>query len=405
MAPDHDGRDARGRAVAAELFGGYRTPHLAVAGRVAPDLERYAFEFVFGEVYAGAGLALRDRQLVTLGALTALGAVDQQLAAHFHAALNVGLTRSELVQAVIQTAPFAGFPRALNSIAILDSVLAATAAAPSDARTGRPMKIYTIDAFADEPFRGNPAAVCIVDSLHDDAWMQAVAGEMNLSETAFVAPGPDGTFAIRWFTPRTEVTQCGHATIAAAHLIWARSLLPAGAEIRFTSASGPLVATREDSVIWLDFPAEPAEAVADPPADLLAALLGPDEKPVWVGRNRFDYVIEVADEETVRRLRPDPGPLSDLPRGVTVTAPAADTDGDFVCRFFAPAVGVLEDPVTGSAQCALGPYWRDRLGRTDLRCRQLSARGGDVRVRVRGDRVHFGGPAVTVLDGALVCAA
>jgi predicted PhzF superfamily epimerase YddE/YHI9 len=263
--------------------------------------------------------------------------------------------------------------------------------------------LYQVDAFTAEPFAGNPAAVCLLDAAADPGWMQRVAAEMNLSETAFLRPGAEaGRYGLRWFTPAVEVELCGHATLASAHVLYSEGLVEAGRELRFDTASGPLAARRDgEGAIWLDFPATPAEPV-DPPAGLLEALGAGAAR--WVGLSRFDYLVELADETAVRGLRPDIARLGGLgTRGVIVTA-AGDGPGghDFVSRFFAPGAGIDEDPVTGSAHCTLGPFWAERLGRSDLTGFQASSRGGLVRVRPQGDRVLLGGQAVTVLRGQLV---
>lgn len=255
-----------------------------------------------------------------------------------------------------------------------------------------------VDAFADRPFAGNPAAVCVLPGARDERWMQLVAREMNLAETAFLVRRPDG-YDLRWFTPACEVDLCGHATLASAHVLWDEGHLAPDAAARFHTRSGVLSASRRDGFIWLDFPATPAAAAVAPP-ELLRAIGAP---PRFVGRTPFDYLVELESEDAVRRLEPDLGVLARLPvRGVIVTAAAAAGDRDFVSRFFAPAAGVPEDPVTGSAHCALAPFWSERLGRIELSGYQASARGGLVRVRVAGDRVHLGGLAVTVLRGVLL---
>jgi predicted PhzF superfamily epimerase YddE/YHI9 len=263
--------------------------------------------------------------------------------------------------------------------------------------------LYQVDAFTGEPFAGNPAAVCLLSGGEDPEWMQAVAAEMNLSETAFLHPGGEpGRYRLRWFTPAVEVELCGHATLASAHVLWSEGLAGTGQPLRFDTASGPLAARPgEDGTIWLDFPATPAEP-AGPPAGLLDALGGGPAR--FVGRSRFDYLVELEDEAAVRGLAPDVRRLGELGcRGVIATAAAEGAGGyDFVSRFFAPGAGIDEDPVTGSAHCTLGPYWADRLGRAELTGHQASARGGQVRVRPRGDRVLLGGRAVTVLRGQLV---
>jgi PhzF family phenazine biosynthesis protein len=255
-----------------------------------------------------------------------------------------------------------------------------------------------VDAFTDQPFGGNPAAVCLLRAEREPGWMQLVAREMNLAETAFLLRRGDG-FDLRWFTPAAEVDLCGHATLASAHALWEEGELAPDRVARFQTRSGVLTAERRDGLIWLDFPATPARETELPEG--LAAALGAE--PVSVGRTPFDYLVVLETEDQVRALEPDLGRLARLPvRGVIVTAPGRSDRHDFVSRFFAPAVGVPEDPVTGSAHCALGPYWADRLGRRDLRGYQSSLRGGLVEVRVRGERVLLGGQAVTVARGALL---
>jgi PhzF family phenazine biosynthesis protein len=259
------------------------------------------------------------------------------------------------------------------------------------------MRIHVVDAFADRPFTGNPAAVCVLTEPAEPAWMQRVAMEMSLSETAFVRPGGD-EFELRWFTPKVEVALCGHATLASAHVLYETGAVPADRPIRFrTLRSGVLTVRREGGLLAMDFPAVPPEK-ADPPAGLAEAL---GAVPAWTGRNAQNDVIAVLDDAgAVRELAPDLAALGRIDaRGVCVTA--EDTGYDFVSRFFAPSVGVPEDPVTGSAHCMLAPYWADRLGRAELRGHQASARGGEVRVVARGDRVTLMGAAVTVLDGTL----
>lgn len=264
-----------------------------------------------------------------------------------------------------------------------------------------PQPIVVVDAFADRPFTGNPAAVCVLDGPRDEAWMQALAREMNHSETAYLHPEGDG-WRLRWFTPAVEVDLCGHATLAAAHVLWEEGRLPADAEARFDTRSGRLVCRREGGWIGMDFPALPPAAA--PPPDGLVEALG--AAPTWVGRSRFDYLVEVASEAEVRALRPDLARLRGVEtRGVIVTAPASMEGADFVSRFFAPAAGVDEDPVTGSAHCVLAPHWAERLGRAALVGFQASARGGFVRVAAEAGRVRLGGRAVTVLRGTLAEAA
>ena len=258
--------------------------------------------------------------------------------------------------------------------------------------------IFQIDAFAAEPFSGNPAAVCLLEAEAEANWMQSVAAEMNLSETAFVVPHPDG-FGLRWFTPATEVDLCGHATLASAHVLWETGRLAPEDTARFHTRSGLLTAVRVDDWIELDFPATPAESIEPPPG--LSDLLG--SVPKFVGRSRFDLLLELTDAEELRDLNPDFVGLSSLPiRGLIVTAKSDVPEFDFLSRFFAPAAGINEDPVTGSAHCALAPFWAERLGKTEMTAYQCSPRGGVVKVKLAGDRVLLRGKAVTVLRGELV---
>lgn len=255
-----------------------------------------------------------------------------------------------------------------------------------------------IDAFTDRPFAGNPAAVCLLDEERDADWMQTVANEMNLSETAFVRPLGNG-FELRWFTPAFEVDLCGHATLASAHALWTEGDVSGGQPIRFHTKSGVLTCTRNGDFIELDFPATPAQE-AEPPAGLLDAL---GVTPSFVGRSKFDKFVLVESEQVVRSLKPDFARLRKISmRGVMVTSTSDDPRFDFVSRYFAPGAGIDEDPVTGSAHCCLGPFWSERLGKTEMTAFQASARGGIVRVQVKGDRVILGGQAVTVLRGELV---
>jgi len=269
-----------------------------------------------------------------------------------------------------------------------------TSTRSADARL---IPVFIVDAFAERPFTGNPAAVCVLDGPADAAWMQHVAAEMNLSDTAFLYAEAD-RFRLRWFTPVTEVDLCGHATLASAHVLWESGRLPLEEIARFETRSGLLTAGRDGAMIVLDFPATPPQPADAPPG--LGAALGTKAK--YVGRSRFDLLVEVESASIVRALNPDVTTLAALPaRGVMVTAVSGDRACDFVSRFFAPAVGIAEDPVTGSAHCCLAPFWAERLGKTDMIGHQVSARGGVVHVGVRGDRVRLGGSAVTVLRGAL----
>lgn len=263
--------------------------------------------------------------------------------------------------------------------------------------------IIQVDAFTAEPFAGNPAAVCILSAPRPDAWMQQVAREMNLSETAFLVPREEGTsFDLRWFTPAAEVDLCGHATLASAHVLWEDGHLPAGTTAHFYTRSGLLTARQQDGWITMDFPARPAEETPAP--ERLAEALGAE--PLYVGQNGMDYLALLSDARAVRALAPEMRLLAQVPaRGVIVTAPAEEEGVDFVSRFFGPRVGVPEDPVTGSAHCCLGPFWQQRLGKDRLVGYQASARGGTVRVHVRGSRVDLAGRAVTVLRGRLTAGA
>lgn len=260
--------------------------------------------------------------------------------------------------------------------------------------------ICVVDAFTARRFRGNPAAVCFLNDGPEPEWMQALAREMNLSETAFLRPREDG-FALRWFTPTVEVDLCGHATLAAAHALWESGRLPLEQPARFHTRSGWLICGRREEWIEMDFPATPA-APALPPPGLLAGLGLADATAGYVGQTRFDYLVRVESAALVRALRPDHARLRTLPvRGVMVTAPSDEPAFDFTSRFFAPGSGIDEDPVTGSAHCALAPYWARELGKAELTGYQASERGGVVRVRLQGERVALGGQAVTVWRGEL----
>lgn len=260
-----------------------------------------------------------------------------------------------------------------------------------------PVPITVVDAFTDQPFAGNPAGVCILDQDRDKHWMQLVAREMNHAETAFNLIRPDHV-ALRWFTPSTEVDLCGHATLGSAHVLWESGRIPAAQTIKFRTRSGVLTALKDGDWIVLDFPALNPEWADVPPG--LADALG--AKIVSAAKSRFDLLVELESETAVRELKPDLAQVALQPhRGVIVTAAASDEHVDFVSRFFAPQSGVPEDPVTGSAHCVLAPFWGERLGLTKMTGKQVSERGGIVRVEVLGDRVHLAGRAVTTLRGEL----
>jgi PhzF family phenazine biosynthesis protein len=253
-----------------------------------------------------------------------------------------------------------------------------------------------VDAFADGPFTGNPAAVCLLPHAADAPWMQRVAAELNLAETAFVVRRADDAFELRWFSPAVEVDLCGHATLASAHVLWESGTLDPHVAARFHTRSGLLTAVKADDWIELDFPVTPAAEVAAPPG-LIEAL---GVSPRFVGRSRFDYLIEVENERAVAETRPDLGKLKTIAtRGVMVTARGADSKYDFVSRFFAPAFGIDEDPATGSAHCCLAPFWQARLGTSTFLARQLSPRGATIKIRLDGDRVKLAGQAVTMMKG------
>jgi PhzF family phenazine biosynthesis protein len=259
-----------------------------------------------------------------------------------------------------------------------------------------PYPFFHVDAFTNRPFSGNPAAVCLLEAPADPGWMRRVAAELGLSETAFVSP-VDGGFGLRWFTPEVEVNLCGHATLASAHVLWEAGRLPREAQARFQTRSGWLTAAREGAWITLDFPATPV--VPGPiPAGAVAAI---GIEPVTTGTAGPRWVVEAASEHDVRGLQPDFARLRTLTgRGLIVTAAAPGGAAyDFVSRYFAPWVGVDEDPVTGAAHCALAPFWAARLGRRPLTAYQASPRGGWLRVEAAGDRVRLSGQAVTVVAG------
>lgn len=260
------------------------------------------------------------------------------------------------------------------------------------------ISIYQVDAFSQEAFRGNPAAVCLLDSPLDARTMQNISIEMSLSETAFLEKREDG-WGLRWFTPVKEVDLCGHATLASAHILWEIGKVGADEQICFHTRSGELTADNEEGLVKLNFPALDYVPVEIPASKLDAFGVS----PLRTWRFGEKELIEVASEEEVRRLQPDFGALREMPgRGVVVTSISESEKYDFISRYFAPWVGVDEDPVTGSVHCCLGPYWGARLEKQRLTAFQASARGGFIEIELLGDRVYLGGYAVTVLEGELV---
>jgi len=262
--------------------------------------------------------------------------------------------------------------------------------------------LYFVDAFAWAPFRGNPAAVCLLAFPQPVAWMQSLAAELNLSETAFLLARSDG-WDLRWFTPAIEVSLCGHATLASAHALWESGRLDPAAPARFHTKSGVLTCVRDGNKIEMDFPAAPVEEI-DPPQNVIAAL---GVRAVFAGRTtgghaETNLLVQVASEAVVRGARPDFDELGRITRGgVILTAASDDARHDFVSRFFAPYAGIDEDPVTGSAHCSLGPFWAQRLKKRELTGFQASRRGGLVFVRPAGERVTISGQAVTLMRGQL----
>ncbi len=270
-------------------------------------------------------------------------------------------------------------------------VVAKGCARQTNCRSSMSFTLHIVDAFTNRPFSGNPAAVCILSGPQDEAWMQLVAREMNLSETAFLHPVGDG-FALRWFTPTVEVNLCGHATLASAHALWETGVLSPEQVAKFQTKSGQLECRRAGAWIEMNFPSQTVEP-AEVPFALAEAL---DTMPVFAGHAGPNWLVEVVSDRTVRELRPNFRSLAELPvQGIIVTARSESSEFDFVSRYFAPAAGLNEDPVTGSAHCALGTYWHGKLGKSDFTAFQASARGGEVRVGVRDGRVLLGGQAVT----------
>ena len=261
-----------------------------------------------------------------------------------------------------------------------------------------PYPIYQVDAFTDRPYTGNPAGVMILERFPPDAQMQSIAAEMNLAETAFVV-SRNGAFDLRWFTPTVEVDLCGHATLSAAHILWETNRLPKSAPAKFDTRSGRLVAAKTAHGIEIDLPTLQTQEVS-PPAGLLDAL---QLSPIYVGNSKFDYLVQVATADEVRSVEVDYRKLAQLTmRGAIITAPSDDPKYDIISRFFAPAAGIDEDPVTGSAHCVLGAFWQGRLGKSTIRAFQASRRGGTMTVQVDGDRTRLIGQAVTVIQGEIL---
>jgi PhzF family phenazine biosynthesis protein len=261
------------------------------------------------------------------------------------------------------------------------------------------LPLFLVDAFTEKAFAGNPAAVCLLPEWKEDRWLQSLAAEMNQAETAYLVRTSAG-YDLRWFTPKVEVELCGHATLASAKVLWHEKLVGNGDTISFATQSGILKAAQRGSLIELDFPVKPCEQCL-PPAGLAQAL--GIAAPTFVGKSKFDYLVEVASEEILRKAAPDFRALASLPvRGTILTACSSSPRFDFVSRFFAPACGIDEDPVTGSAHCTLADYWKQKLGRDELTGFQASSRGGVVHTRVQSDRVLLGGHAVIVTKGELI---
>ena len=258
--------------------------------------------------------------------------------------------------------------------------------------------LFHVDAFTDEPFSGNPAAVCILPQNYDAKWMQQVAAEMNLSETAFLHR-ENKRWDLRWFTPVAEVDLCGHATLASAHVLYESGTLRPNETAIFHTRSGELKCDYHQTWIGMHFPRVPQENVTAP-FDLPKAL---GTRLHYVGKTKFDYCVEVEDEKTLRELEPDMALLKTIKaRGFIVTAPTDHPELDFVSRFFAPAFGIPEDPVTGSAHCTLAEYWQHKLGKDELTAHQISSRGGRVQMKVESNGVILGGKAVTIARGELM---
>ncbi len=260
-------------------------------------------------------------------------------------------------------------------------------------------KIFQVDTFTDVAFGGNPAAVCLLDGPTDPRWLQKIAAEFNLSETAFVFKRDEGGYGLRWFTPTIEVDLCGHATIAAAHALFEEGLVPPGEYIRFYTKSGLLMTRLQGNWIEMNFPADIVRKVEIPP--MLTEAIGIE--PRFVAKGKFDYLVQLSSEAEVRELKPNMELLTGLPvRGIIVTAASGKKGIDFISRFFAPAAGISEDPVTGSAHCMLGVFYRELLGKTEMVGYQASKRGGTVKISMHEDRVLLSGQAVMISKGEVL---
>lgn len=320
-------------------------------------------------------------------ALTTSGVVRKHSLQTISPKLQIECERQVQFPVIMETALFCSMARPLSIVAQSMS-----------------LPIFQIDAFADRPFTGNPAAVVFLDHGRESHWMQSVATEMNLSETAFVRELESNRFKLRWFTPLTEVDLCGHATLAAAHALWESDSVRNWSDVCFESRSGELNVKSVGTSIELDFPITPPDEAAAPKGLLESLHVDDHTIPVtYVGRSQFDYLIELTDSQQIRELQPDFPKLKQVDaRGIIVTAQGTPECGyDFVSRFFGPAAGINEDPVTGSAHCCLADHWSRRLGKTRLVGYQASSRGGTVEIEVVGDRVLLRGQAVTVFRGTL----
>ncbi len=262
------------------------------------------------------------------------------------------------------------------------------------------LPIFTVDAFTSEPFKGNPAAVCILTEDISTSLMQSIAFELNLAETAFVLKETEGdAYSLRWMTPNSEVDLCGHATLATSHILWQEGICKKDEQIHYNTRSGLLKADYHEGEIGLDFPAIPQKKIDYPP-ELIDAIGG--VQPKYVGMTKWNYLIELDSEDDIINLKPNFDIMLTLPGwGTIITAKAENKRYDFVSRFFAPEKGIQEDPVTGSAHCALGPYWQGRLGKDSFIAYQASERGGLLGIKVEGDRVMLAGEAVTVISGEI----